>query len=105
MTEIIDNILNDIDNKYCIKCKSNTKCYGYKKPEYCWFCKKEDMRNIIINVRDKTLTNLFISEFIKVHGDKYCYDYFNYTNNITASTIICKYHGVFLQTPKNHKIG
>lgn len=105
MKEIILNILDNIFDKYCIKCQKYEKCYGYEKPEYCWFCKKSDMNNKLISIDNKIETEYVISQFVKVHRDKYNYNYFNYIDNITVSSIYCKEHGFFQQTPKCHKRG
>lgn len=101
--DIIYNILDTIDANYCIKCKERSKCYGYDKAEYCWFCKNNDMKNKIVKVDNETSTNFVIGEFVKVHSKRYNYDKSNYKNNITEIIIICNIHGEFLQTPKNHK--
>jgi len=51
------------------------------------------------------LNNEFKSKAIKIHGDKYIYDKFNYINSSTKGEIICKEHGSFYQTPGNHLKG
>jgi Zn ribbon nucleic-acid-binding protein len=43
-----------------------------------------------------------VEKFKLVHKDKYDYSLVNYINNKTKVKIICKYHGIFLQTPDNH---
>ena len=43
--------------------------------------------------------------FKNIHGDEYDYSKFEYVNNLTKSTIICKKHGEFLQRPKQHRRG
>jgi len=43
--------------------------------------------------------------FKNTHGDEYDYSKFEYINNLTKSTIICKKHGEFLQRPKQHRRG
>ena len=54
----------------------------------------------------KTLTKEhFISEAILKHGNKYDYSLVNYKNTDTKVSIVCKEHGVFFQSPKNHKKG
>jgi len=50
----------------------------------------------------KSTTEKFIEKAKKVHGDKYDYSLVNYTNNRTKVEIICKEHGVFIQTPEKH---
>jgi hypothetical protein len=49
--------------------------------------------------------NTLISEFKKIHGDKYDYSLVNYINTDTKITIICPIHGEFEQTPYKHKNG
>jgi hypothetical protein len=45
------------------------------------------------------------SDFIKVHGERYNYDKFNYINYHTKGIIICKEHGDFEQNAANHLQG
>ena len=54
--------------------------------------------------RNKT-TEEFISEAMKVHGDKYDYTDLIYENSKTKVNIKCKYHGLFSQNPSNHLKG
>ena len=51
--------------------------------------------------KNKT-TEDFIREAKIIHGNKYGYSLFEYTNAHTASAITCKKHGMFYQTPNNH---
>lgn len=44
----------------------------------------------------------FILKAVKVHGDKYDYSKIVYSNSIVKVPIICKVHGVFLQSPSQH---
>ena len=44
----------------------------------------------------------FIERAVKVHGDVYDYSRVNYINNRREIEIVCKIHGLFLQTPSNH---
>lgn len=46
-----------------------------------------------------------IEQFKEAHGDKYDYSEVQYVNGRTKVEIICEKHGVFLQTPRNHKKG
>ncbi len=48
-------------------------------------------------------TKKVIKQFKNIHGDKYDYSQVNYINNITKVKIICSEHGIFEQTPKDHK--
>lgn len=53
----------------------------------------------------KKTTEEFISDAIKVHGEKYIYDEVEYVNNKTKVAIICKKHGKFYQQPIAHLHG
>lgn len=44
----------------------------------------------------------FIEEAKKIHGDLYGYNNVEYKNSNEKVSIICKKHGLFLQTPKSH---
>lgn len=46
-----------------------------------------------------------IEQFHLVHGDRYDYSKVEYVNKTTPVCIICKKHGVFLQTPAGHLLG
>lgn len=43
-----------------------------------------------------------IKDFRAVHGNKYDYSKVNYVNSTKNVEIVCKQHGSFFQTPKNH---
>lgn len=47
----------------------------------------------------------FFSKVLEIHGGKYNYDIFNYTNSYTKSTVVCLKHGNFEITPNNHLQG
>lgn len=47
-------------------------------------------------------TGEFISNAIKIHGNKYNYSLVNYVNSKTKVKIICSVHGEFEQTPDSH---
>jgi hypothetical protein len=49
--------------------------------------------------------SIFFNRIKHIHGDKYNYDLVEYKNLNTKINIICKEHGEFLQTPKNHMKG
>lgn len=49
--------------------------------------------------------SLFIDNCIKKHGDKYDYTKVKYINSRLKVEIVCKKHGSFLITPKNHNRG
>lgn len=46
-----------------------------------------------------------LKQFVKKHGDRYCYDNFIYINTKEKSEIICKKHGAFLMSASDHKQG
>lgn len=46
-----------------------------------------------------------IERFKIIHQDKYDYSKFKYSGNLVHSIIICKNHGEFNQTPKDHLAG
>jgi very-short-patch-repair endonuclease len=46
-----------------------------------------------------------LKDFNKIHNYKFDYSLVNYINSYTIIKIICPIHGVFEQTPNNHKRG
>lgn len=50
----------------------------------------------------KLTTEEFIEKAKLIHGDRYDYSLVEYTGNKNKIRILCKEHGVFLQTPSNH---
>ena len=50
-------------------------------------------------------TEQFISDAIKVHGNKYDYSKVEYKGSNTDVLIICPIHGEFSQTPTHHLLG
>lgn len=50
-------------------------------------------------------SKIFLDKALEVHGDKYDYSKFIYSKSNENVEIICKKHGVFLQTPNDHKRG
>lgn len=50
-------------------------------------------------------TEYFIERARDIHKDQYCYDNVIYNGVYTKVEIICKSHGLFLQSPKKHLIG
>lgn len=53
----------------------------------------------------KLTTGEFIQKAIARHGDKYDYSKVDYKDNKTKVVIICKIHGEFKQTPRDHLSG
>ena len=62
-------------------------------------CQKCKHQNLIINQKD------IIKSFHLVHKDKYDYSLVEYIRNDIKVKIICPEHGIFEQTPNNHKSG
>lgn len=50
----------------------------------------------------KKTKDKFIKDAVAVHGNKYAYDEAEYIDSKTKIKIICKRHGVFMQTPDKH---
>ena len=61
-------------------------------------------KSISSNKRLKSKETI-IEEFKKAHGNKYNYSLVDYKGTDTKVKIICPIHGVFLQTPYEHKKG
>ncbi len=53
----------------------------------------------------KKTTKEFITDAVRVHGDKYDYSKVEYVNVRTKVLIICPIHGDFEQTPNAHLVG
>ena len=84
---------------YCKKCKR----YFYQTPN--GHLKGKGCKNCDINNR-KTTQKEFITQAIKVHGDKFGYEKVNYVNNHTKVKIYCKKcKKCFYQTPNSHLKG
>lgn len=67
----------------------------------CPNCRRLRASQAKIKKNEKTI----LSVFKKVHGDKYLYDNFVYMGDRYLSTITCRVHGDFKQTPNAHKVG
>ena len=65
----------------------------HKKGHGCRKC------NITLTLRE------VIEQFKLIHGDKYDYSTCKYTGNHEKIDIFCPKHGIFKQTPHNHKKG
>jgi very-short-patch-repair endonuclease len=57
------------------------------------------------NMYTRKTNEEFIADAYLIHKDRYDYSLLDYKSNITKIKIICKKHGVFEQTPKNHLRG
>lgn len=55
--------------------------------------------------RQRSSKEYFIQKAIKIHNNKYDYSLVNYINCDTNVKIICPTHGIFEQSPWNHRIG
>ena len=55
----------------------------------------------------KALDNLetFVAKATTVHGDRYDYSLFDYAKSAIKSTIVCREHGPFQQSPNGHLAG
>lgn len=60
---------------------------------------------IIKTISKSSTKESFIEKSKKIHGDLYNYKKVKYVNSFTRVKIICKEHGVFEQTPRNHLDG
>lgn len=50
-------------------------------------------------------TIIFIEKAIKIHNNRYNYSNVKYSKSDNKIEIICKVHGLFLQTPHGHLRG
>ena len=65
----------------------------------------KECNKIKITRNQSSNTEEFINKARNIHGDKYDYSLVDYTNNHTKIEIICKNHGKFMQSPKDHLSG
>jgi very-short-patch-repair endonuclease len=63
----------------------------------CSMCNNDSIKYNQLN------SEQFILEAIKIHGDKYDYSLVDYKNSNDKIKIICPIHGMFEQSPRNHK--
>lgn len=93
-------VYNGIDKDIEIICPIHGSFYQKPNPHLCgkgcFDCGYDNKRLD----REK-----FIEKCREIHGDKYNYSLTNYVNIKTKISIICTKHGVFEQTPHNHKLG
>ena len=75
------------------KQRPNDHLTGYN----CTLCANEEKSSNMTST-----TEIFIEKAKKLHGERYDYSKVNYINSSTNVEIICKHHGIFLQTPNNH---
>ena len=57
------------------------------------------------NQKRRLTDHKVITDFRKMHGDKYDYSKMKYINSNTPVEIVCPTHGVFKQSPDKHKVG
>ena len=90
------------NTKVQIFCKNHSSYFTQKAGKHlmgqgCPECGKKITR--------KSTTEDFIEKAKKVHNKMYNYDKVVYVNNRTNVEIVCKHHGLFLQTPNCHLNG
>lgn len=73
---------------------------NHLKGQGCSICGTRRGASLITHTRSR-----IIEDSVGVHGDYYDYSCVSYINNITKIDIICKEHGKFKITPKDHKSG
>jgi Zn finger protein HypA/HybF involved in hydrogenase expression len=56
-------------------------------------------------IRQRLPHESVVENFIKIHGNTYDYTLVDYINNRAKVKIGCSRHGIFLQSPANHKKG
>lgn len=71
--------------------------FSHKVGKGCSKCRAE-----MLAAKFKDTKEQFIEKARAIHGDKYDYSLVDYINQNTTVDIICKYHGVFSQTPGSH---
>lgn len=76
------------------------KPYSHIRGHGCNKCAKFRSGNLLRKSKEE-----FISEAIKVHGDKYDYSQVVYVNTKTHVKIICNVHNIFNQSPDKHLQG
>ncbi len=102
------SIYNGAKNKIEIICKEHgpflQRVSDHRTGKGCPKCGLLKSRNTGMKSSMLVKENL-IEDFIKVHNDRYNYSKVIYTTKKSKVEIICKEHGIFLQTPSSHKRG
>lgn len=94
-------LVNYFNNRYLIKIRCKDKCHIFEcKPKI--HLKGKGCPICILEV--KLTKEKFIDQSGLVHNYKYNYSQVKFINKTTKVCIICKIHGLFLQTPVNHLI-
>jgi hypothetical protein len=92
------------NSKVCIICQKHGKfnqiAISHINGKGCRECSAERT-----SIRCKSSRKSVIEHFIKIHNDRYDYSFVEYINNEVPVKIVCQKHGLFLQTPNNHKAG
>ena len=90
--------------KVCIICPKHGEFWqtpvNHLNSNGCYSCGRDNYAK----THNKS-SNQFITEAIKIHGDKYDYSKIKYKNAYTSVCIICPIHGDFLQRPIEHLHG
>ncbi len=112
--KIIEEFKNAHGNKYdysLVKYTSGKKYVKIICPEHGVFEQFADNHKIGSGCQKcsydkKRFTKEHVTkQFREVHGDKYDYSLVEYINDNTKIKINCSKHGIFKQTPQNHKNG
>lgn len=94
----------NIDEKICIICKDHgifwQSAYVHLNGCGCPKCRAEKLSKMTASTKE-----VFTEKARLKHGDLYDYSKVEYVNSRTKVEIICKEHGSFWQTPKNHLNG
>jgi len=110
--EILQNLKKIHKNKYDyhlvdFKNKKSKQIIIYKKFKTKHLISLESLlKNVKCSIRNVINKNEFIiQEFKKIHKNKYDYSKIKYIGGHKKIAIICKKHGIFKQTPSQHKSG
>lgn len=88
-----------IDSRTKVKIKCEKHGYFLQNPQSHWNgygCPKCGYTSLRKNVKS------FVKQAKNIHFDRYNYSLVDYQNNFTPVKIICKEHGVFEISPKDH---
>jgi len=79
------------------------KAYSHLNGKGCPDCGKEKLHNPRIGKKEgKSPQEVFLKRAEAVHGDKYDYSLAIYKHTHKKLTVVCRNHGPFEVTPKNH---
>lgn len=93
----------------CPDCGSITECRSYDvksgRKTVCTVC-STTVRNTGISMsKARKAKERFAEEASVIHNGKYSYILVDYINNRVKVNIVCPDHGIFEQTPRDHKSG